>query len=194
MLNTLRNLSLHKRKAATTGAQPGITRRIGSAVKILEANDERQAIYLIDTPGVFIPHLPSAEAMLKLALCGCVKDTIIDPTILADYLLFQLNLYGAEVYERYSEPTNDIMEFLGAMALKIGRLQKGGTPDIEASALWTIQRWRAGHLGRFVLDDVSLANFEKERRASENTLYASLSQGHKQGQKLRALERLPEVS
>lgn len=185
----MRNISLHRRKAAQTGAQPGITRKVASAVKILEANNERQGVYLIDTPGVFIPYVPSAESMLKLALCGCVKDTIIDPTVLADYLLFHLNLFDATIYEKYASPTNDIMELLESTASKIGKLQKGGIPNIEASALWMIQRWRAGLLGKFVLDDVSLTNFENERQISQKTLYASLSQGHKEEQKLRANEK-----
>ena len=190
ILNTMRNLSLHRRKAAQTGAQPGITRKVASAVKVLEANNERQGVYLIDTPGVFIPYVPSAESMLKLALCGCVKDTIIDPTVLADYLLFQMNLFDPAVYGNYASPTNDILDFLGSTASRIGRLQKGGTPNIEASALWMIQRWRAGFLGKFVLDEVSLTNIESERQNSQKTLYASLSQGHKQEQKLRASEKL----
>ena len=193
ILNNLRNLSLHLPKAASTGAQPGVTRRIATGVKILEANNERPGVYLIDTPGVFIPYVPNAESMLKLALCGCVKDTIIPPTILADYLLFQLNLNSSEMYEEYASPTNEITEFLSEMASKIGRLRRGGDPDIEATALWIIQRWRNGRLGKFLLDDVSLANFEEERRASESTLYASLSQGHKQDQKLRSKARPPEA-
>ena len=188
ILNSLRNVSLHRRKVAHTGAQPGVTRKIATPVKVLKPNKERPGVYVVDTPGVFIPYVPNAESMLKLALCGCVKDTIIPPTILADYLLFHLNLYKPEVYEQYTSPTNDIIEFLGAMALKTGRLQKGGQPDIDGSALWMIQRWRTGHLGRFVLDEVSLASFEEERRTSDMTLYASLSQGRKQEQNLRAKE------
>ena len=179
LLNALRNLSLYGPKAARTGAQPGITRKIATAVKILEANKERQAVYLVDTPGVFIPHVPNAESMLKLALCGCVKDSIISPTILADYLLYHINLYKPDLYAHYTSPTNDITEFLSSMAHKIGRLQKGGTPDLEATALWMIQRWRAGHLGKFVLDEVSLASFEEEQQRSKATLYGSLSQARK---------------
>lgn len=189
LLNALRKLSLHRPKAAQTGAQPGVTRKVATAVKILEANSEREGVFVVDTPGVFIPYVPNAESMLKLALCGCVKDTIIPPTILADYLLYHINLYKPDLYAHYNPPTNDISEFLSAMARKTGRLQKGGIPDHEATALWMIQRWRAGHLGKFILDEVSLTKFEEERQSSEATLYASFSQGRKQGEKGRMKTR-----
>lgn len=155
LLNALRKEGLGKAKAARTGAQPGVTRKIATSVKIILGNEKSEGVYLLDTPGVFVPYVPDAEAMLRLALCGSVKDTIVHPTTLADYLLFHMNKVDAGLYEQYCPPTNDIRELLSAVATKTGRLQKGGTPDLEASALWIIQRWRNGHLGRFVLDEVS---------------------------------------
>ena len=155
LLNALRQVGMHKGKAAFTGAQPGVTRKIGTTVKITEGEDGREGVYLADTPGVFIPYVPNAESMLKLALCGSVKDTIVPPMTLADYLLFQLNKHDSQVYQEYTSPTNDIMTLLEAVAKKTGRLQKGGTPNMEASALWVIQQWRNGSLGKFVLDEVT---------------------------------------
>lgn len=167
LLNALRQVGVHKGKAAHTGAQPGVTRKIGTTVKIIEGDEINEGVYLMDTPGVFVPYVPNAESMLKLALCGSVKDTIIAPTTSADYLLYQMNIYDPEIYADYASPTNDIMEFLSAVAQKTGRLQKGGTPDVDASALWMIQRWRNGLLGRFMLDHVTEGNLEREHRDSE---------------------------
>lgn len=167
LLNVLRNVELHKGKAASTGAQPGITRKIGTAVKIIEGSEGGEGVYLADTPGVFIPYVPNDESMLKLALCGSVKDGIISPTILADYLLYQLNNYDPSSYGNYCSPTNDVSHFIQAVAEKTGRLQKGGIPNEEASALWIIQRWRTGHLGRFVLDKVTQESFETDVRDSQ---------------------------
>ncbi|KAJ9639540.1 Mitochondrial GTPase 1 [Coniosporium tulheliwenetii] len=156
LLNALRQAGIGKGKAAHTGAQPGVTRKIGTTVKIVEGSEgSGEGIYLLDTPGVFVPYIPDAEAMLKLALCGSVKDTIIPPTTLADYLLYQMNRNSPDLYSTYHPPTNDITSLLEAVAQKTGRLQKGGIPDTEASALWLIQRWRNGHLGRFMLDEVT---------------------------------------
>lgn len=178
LLNALRQIGVHKGKAAFTGAQPGVTRKVGTSVKILEGPETGEGVYLMDTPGVFIPYVPNPESMLKLALCGSVKDTIIPPTILADYLLYHLNRYNPKVYSEYSRPTNDITEFLGAVAQVTGRLKKGGMPDVEATALWTIQRWRNGHLGRFVLDDVTTSSMEADYQIV-NGLGGSLSQARR---------------
>ncbi|CAL8577267.1 Mitochondrial GTPase 1 [Xanthoria parietina] len=184
LLNALRGVGVHKGKVAHTGAQPGVTRKIGTMVKIIEGEESGEGVYLMDTPGVFIPYVPNAEAMLKLALCGSVKDTIIAPTTLADYLLFHLNADDPSSYSDYASPTNDVMVLLDAMARKTGRLQKGGEPDIEASALWLIQRWRNGHLGRFLLDEVTHETLESERRDHEG-VGLSLSQGRKMVKELR---------
>ena len=184
LLNALRQVGMHKRKAASTGAQPGVTRKIGTTVRIVEATEDREGVYLVDTPGVFVPYVPNSESMLKLALCGSVKDTIIAPTTLADYLLFQLNLQRPSLYEEYSEPTNDIMVLLDAVARKTGRLQKGGKPDQDASALWIIQRWRGGHLGRFVLDEITEQSFDRDRMDIEN-LSGSVSQARRTEKEVR---------
>ncbi|KAL8852687.1 MAG: hypothetical protein Q9221_002447 [Calogaya cf. arnoldii] len=184
LLNALRGVGVHKGKAAHTGAQPGVTRKIGTTVKIIEGEESGEGVYLMDTPGVFIPYVPNAEAMLKLALCGSVKDTIIAPSTLADYLLFHLNANDPSLYSDYVPPTNDVMVLLDAMARKTGRLLKGGEPDIEASALWLIQRWRNGQLGRFLLDEITHETLEAEQRAHESA-GISLSQGRKMMKEMR---------
>ena len=191
LLNALRGLGMHKGKAAQTGAQPGITRKIGTTVKIIEGTEDTEGVYLVDTPGVFIPYVPNHEAMLKLALCGNVKDTIIPPTILADYLLYQLNNYDPGVYAEYAPPTNDVLEFIHAVAKKTGRLEKGATPNEEATALWLIQRWRTGHLGRFVLDEVTLQSLERDAMESQDIggSYNQALKAERNARRQRALQR-----
>ena len=178
LLNSLRQLGVHKGKVAHTGAQPGVTRKIGTTVKILEGDEDSEGVYLADTPGVFVPYVPNAESMLNLALSGSVKDTIIAPTTLADYLLYQLNLHQPNIYSEYNPPTNEIEELLTGMAHKTGRLQKGGAPDVEASALWLIQRWRNGHLGRFVLDEITERTLEMDSQGHDSA-GISVSQARK---------------
>ncbi|KAI9772624.1 MAG: Mitochondrial GTPase [Geoglossum simile] len=178
LLNALRMVGVGKGKAAYTGAQPGITRKISTGVKIAEGLEEGGGIYLVDTPGVFVPYVPNAESMLKLALCGSVKDTIIPPTTLVDYLLYHLNQHSPNHYAAYHPPTNEISEFLEAVAWKTGRLQKGGIPDMEGAALWIIQRWRDGLMGRFVLDRVVEGGLEMRAREEEG-LGGSINQARK---------------
>jgi len=184
LLNALRREGVGKGKVAHTGAQPGVTRKIGTSVKIIEPDEKEGGgggVYLLDTPGVFIPYVPDAEAMLKLALCGSVKDTVIPPFTLADYLLYHINLVSPHLYSQYHGPTNEVMELLEAIAHKTGRLMKGGEPDLEATAMWMIQRWRNGHLGRFLLDEVSEAALERYRVRSLGEQPRSLSQMRKAG-------------
>jgi ribosome biogenesis GTPase A len=163
LLNALRGVSMGKGKAAKTGGQPGITRNVSTGVKIIGGENGSEGVYLLDTPGVFVPYVPDADTMLKLALCGSVKDSIIPYTTLADYLLFQMNRVDPSLYAKFHEPTNDIFELLKAMAQKTGRLQKGGEPELDATAIYLIQRWRNGDLGRFVLDDVDVGSLDKKK-------------------------------
>ncbi|EPS37835.1 hypothetical protein H072_8500 [Dactylellina haptotyla CBS 200.50] len=152
LLNALRRVGMGKGKVAMTGGQPGVTRSVGTTVRVCSDPD----IQLYDTPGVFIPYVPNTSTMLKLALVGCVKDTIIDPITLCDYMLYRINLVDPGLYASFHPPTNDITQLLTATALQTGRLGKGGVPDLSATAIWLIQRYRAGELGRFILDDVDL--------------------------------------
>lgn len=184
LLNALRNVSLGKKKAARTGDQPGVTRKIGTSVKIIDGEDGREGVYVLDTPGVFVPYVPDAESMLKLALCGNVKDTIIPPTTIADYCLYHLNLNDPKLYEPFSHPTNDIFEVLDGLARKQGRLKRGGLPDFEASALQFVQRWRAGDMGHFILDKVTETSLE-ERAEELHLLGGSMNQARKAVKQLR---------
>lgn len=179
LLNALRRVGVGRGKAAHTGAQPGVTRKIGTGVKIVDGeSDDQSDLYLLDTPGVFIPYVPDAEAMLKLALVGSVKDNIIAPITLADYLLYHINMHDFNVYAAYHAPTNDVMQLLEAMARSTGRLQKTGTSDLSGTAMWMIQRWRNGHLGRFLLDDLSNEAIEKHEESYSHP-QSSLNQAKK---------------
>lgn len=176
LINHLRNQGVGKAKALQTGGQPGVTRKIGTPVKIIE-RESGSHVYVLDTPGVFMPYVPDAENMLKLALCGCVKDAVISPITLVDYLLYQINLHDAQAYQRWSEPTNDVMPLLEQFARQTGLLGKGGVPNIDGAALHFIQKWRAGDLGRFMLDDL-----EAEQRRRDDPVQAerlSMSQALK---------------
>lgn len=162
LINSLRNLGVKKAKAAQTGGQPGITKKIGTPVKIIEREDGAH-VYVLDTPGVFMPYVQDAEKMLKLSLCGCVKDAVVSPMMLADYLLYHINLRDAQIYQRWSEPTNEVTTLLDSFARRTGLLAKGGIPNIDLAAMHFIQKWRQGEMGRFLLDDLH----EEERQRQE---------------------------
>lgn len=175
-INHLRNHGVGKAKALKTGGQPGITRKIASPVKIIE-RDSGSHTYVLDTPGVFMPYVPDAENMLKLALCGCVKDSVISPITLVDYLLYQINLHDAQAYQRWSEPTNEVMPLLERFAQQTGLLGKGGVPIVDSAALHFIQKWRQGSIGRFLLDDLDME--QRRRDDPEQKPHMSMSQALK---------------
>ncbi|KAI1343172.1 P-loop containing nucleoside triphosphate hydrolase protein [Xylariaceae sp. FL0016] len=167
LLNALRRHGMSLPKAARTGAEPGVTRKLSTPVRVIppdEAAGLEQGVFLVDTPGVFVPYVGDIEAMLKLSLIGCVKDGLVPVEVVADYLLFQLNLRGGgpDLYAELSAPTNDVHVFLANVAARTGKLGKRGALDTEKAADWVVQQWRKGNLGRFGLDDVS----EEALRAS----------------------------
>ncbi|KAH8147735.1 uncharacterized protein LAJ45_08200 [Morchella importuna] len=158
LLNSLRTVGTGSTtKAAITGGQPGVTRKIATGVKI----SEDPLIYLIDSPGVFIPYMPNPRTMLSLALVGCVNNALLPLISIADYLLFHINRVDPSIYKAYHPPTNDIIQLLEATAKATGKLKKGGVPELESTAAWLVSRYRSGVLGRFILDDVSEGAWER---------------------------------
>jgi ribosome biogenesis GTPase A len=176
LINNLRNAGVGKAKALKTGQQPGITRKIATQVKIIE-RESGSHVYVLDTPGVFMPYVPEAESMLKLALCGCVKDNVISPVTLVDYLLYHINLHDPQVYKRWSEPTNEVVPLLESFARQTGLLSKGGIPNMDGAAIHFIQKWRQGDLGRFLVDDLEAE--ERRREDPEQVSRLSMTQALK---------------
>ncbi|KAK3898201.1 P-loop containing nucleoside triphosphate hydrolase protein [Staphylotrichum tortipilum] len=194
LLNRLRKEGMQADKAARTGSNPGITRKLSSPVRIVpgEASPEAgtdsslhgvgEGIFLLDTPGVFVPYVPDPERMLKLALVGCVRDGLLPRETLADYLLFRLNLAGSKGYLRrlqMAAPTNDVREFLDAVARRTGKMAKGGVVNYESAANWAVHEWRTGGFTRMMLDEVTpqaLARALEESQVSE----LSMNQAKKQ--------------
>ncbi|KAF9171605.1 Mitochondrial GTPase [Mortierella sp. AD010] len=161
LINSLRRIGVKKGKAAPTGAIPGITRTVAGTIKVLDS----PKVYLIDTPGVMIPHIPDPISAIKVALTGAISDHLSDEEVIADYLLFQLNKaqnYSYLKLYNIKEPTDDIRVFLPQVAKYIGALKKGGEYNLTAAAQFLIKQYRLGKLGRFTLDDIqpeSLARF-----------------------------------
>ncbi|KAG0002867.1 Mitochondrial GTPase [Entomortierella chlamydospora] len=161
LINSLRRIGVKKGKAAPTGAIPGITRTVAGTIKVLDS----PKVYLIDTPGVMIPHIPDPISAIKVALTGAISDHLSDEEVIADYLLFQLNQaqdYSYLKLYNIKEPTDDIRVFLPQVAKYIGALKKGGEYNLTAAAQFLIKQYRLGKLGRFTLDDIqpeSLARF-----------------------------------
>ena len=193
LLNALRRVGMQRAKAARTGAQPGVTRRLSTPVRVVESGGGDGAagggieggVFVLDTPGVFIPYVSDVESMLKLSLVGCVKDGLVPAETVADYLLFRLNLRDPALYAHLqapgAAPTNDVHAFLEAVARRTGKLLRGGEPALDHAADWVIQQWRGGRLGLFPLDDVSADGLRAahERRLAAETAPPGSEAGEK---------------
>ncbi|KAI0509567.1 P-loop containing nucleoside triphosphate hydrolase protein [Xylaria bambusicola] len=206
LLNALRRVGMRLPGAARTGAQPGVTRKLSTPVRIVaatetsdgaynDAQDVGEGVFVVDTPGVFVPYVSDLESMLKLSLVGCVKDGLVPAETIADYMLFLINQRDPTIYADLSAPTNDVQEFLDAVAVRTGKLLKGGVPAREHAADWVVQQWRRGHLGRFGLDDISEEGLKARAtrlalEQNEGDAPLSLSQARKREKEARKARSL----
>ena len=117
IINTLRKrdqeIEHTKKSGARTGGVPCITKSV-TGFKIISD----PPTYVMDTPGIFIPRLSDSEQGLKLCAVNCIRDGIVEPELVCDYILFQLNrLRSFDYVKRYNlkEPTNDVNELMVAV-------------------------------------------------------------------------------
>ena len=64
------------------------------------------------------------------------------------------------------EPTNDVVKLLTDIGRRTGRLEKGGQPDLEATASWFIQQWQKGGLTKLMLDSIKETTLEDVNASS----------------------------
>lgn len=194
LINSLRRVGVGKGKAAATGAQPGITRTVIGTVKVLED----PTVYLVDTPGVMVPHIADPVRSLKVALTGGIRDHLSDEQVMADYLLFRLNEFGAYNYAKWfklpnEQPTNNVDELLKSVAKRIGAVVKGGEYDLTMAAKFFIKHYRTGKLGQFTLDNVdpdSLeAFFQQQRMYATTNTNTNTTLSRRQEKKIAKLEQ-----
>ncbi|KAJ2458901.1 Mitochondrial GTPase 1 [Coemansia sp. RSA 2424] len=197
LINALRRTGINRGKAASTGAKPGVTRAVSSRIRVLD----KPAVYLLDTPGVMMPHIPDPMTAIKVALTGkCgIKDNIADESVLADYLLFRLNRVDSIEYVwiywqtlGIERPTDDINELVDMLARKIGALRHGGETDTDKALQFFLRTYRQGRFGRFCLDDLDEQSVEAFFKSSLLEAPMSKNQGQKAkraAQRQRSLER-----
>ena len=136
------------RKSAKTGDKPGITR--GKQWLNVEGS-----IKLLDTPGILWPKFGDPKVGLNLALCGAIKDEILDRETLALALIAILQgKYPEMLLERYKidkihELPADNME---SIAIKRGFLLSGKRIDFDRAARTLLDEFRSGEIGSITLE------------------------------------------
>ena len=161
LINNLRNRFLGKAKATAVGADPGVTKSVLTRIKL----SENPPFYLLDTPGILTPSIPSTEIGLKLALCATINNHKVGENIIADYLLYWLNKHEYFSYVDYfklAKPSDNIAEVLAQIATNGKKFLKFKDvtdrqyvirPDLDAAAKTMVQAFRDGKLEKVVLDE-----------------------------------------
>ncbi len=117
-------------------------------------------IYLIDCPGIVPDHgvwEVTVDAEADKVLKGVVRpEKLSCPSLYIPTLLSRI-VNTDKVMKKYSIDPNehpnllkDAQMFLSTLAVKMGKLLKGGEPDIETVARVVIQDWQKGRLPYFV--------------------------------------------
>lgn len=134
--------ALAKRKATVVGDRPGVTKN-QTWIKI--TND----LYLLDTPGILWPKFEDQSVAIRLAMCGAIKDDILDinALVLAS-IAYIVDLYPKALKDRYRV---DIVEDLEQIQQQIGKnrgfLSKGGAVDLERTNRMFLNELRGMKIG-----------------------------------------------
>ncbi|KAI6230341.1 CP-type G domain-containing protein [Aphelenchoides fujianensis] len=158
--------SLNRRRACQTGATPGLTKQ---AMEIeLDGN-----IRLIDSPGVVLASRGQFDAV-EVALKNAMRvEQLEDPVSPVMAILRRCSV--ATLTEHFGiQAFDDPEQFLPLVARRLGRLKKGGVPDVDAAARHVLNEWNTGKL-RYHTADVKPALSEhvfvapKERKKEQKS-------------------------
>ena len=151
---------ISKKTSAQVANKPGVTRKN----QWIRINDN---IELLDTPGVLWPKFESEEVALNLAFTGTIKETVLERTDIAYYLVkYLLENYRNKLCERYKldeqevekilnrdEPENvNIYDILLLIGKKRGAIVSGGNIDEEKTARIILDEFKAGTIGKITIE------------------------------------------
>merc|ERR1719160_1662725 len=124
-------------------------------------------IFLIDCPGIVPPTDKDFAADSAKVLKGVVRAERIEfpSNYIPEVLTRVKHKYLLERYKLPSdtEPWEDHEEFLKMLAIKMGKLRKGGEPDVEIVARMILYDWQRGRLPFFTPPPAKEADEEDEK-------------------------------
>ena len=129
--------------------RPGVT-RAKQWIKIADGLD------LLDTPGILYPKFDDADVALKLSWTYAISDEIhdLEPTV-CKLLETLAEKFPAGLIERYKiQISTDGHELLNQIGLKRGCIRKGGVLDTDKALHLVLSDFRAGKLGKVMLDEM----------------------------------------
>ena len=139
--------SVAGKSVAKTGDKPGVTRG-NQWIHVTNQLD------LLDTPGILWPKFEDPAVGEMLALIGTINDEVYSREDAAVRLLAYLKGKYPQLAESYC---GDILEtekdcWLEGLAVKRGCLKKGGVPDEAKAAVFVLDDFRGGKMGRITLE------------------------------------------
>ncbi|KAL3853422.1 hypothetical protein ACJMK2_016960 [Sinanodonta woodiana] len=131
--------SLKRSKACNVGATPGVTKQ-------MQEVQLDKHIRLLDSPGVV---MAKGNSDTSTILKNCVKlETLDDPVTPVEAILKRCS--KQQMILHYGIPQyKDVNEFLALLAIRFGRLKKGGVPDVNRAAKAVLQDWNGGKITYF---------------------------------------------
>lgn len=146
------------RACTKTGNKPGVTK----GAQWIRLNRQ---VELLDTPGILWPRFDDQEAGIRLAFLGSVNDEILNLQELAGRLgCFLQKYFPLCLEERYKTefPENpEERELLTKIAQARSCLTKGGEPDIGRAAIFLLDDFRSGRLGKITLEFPPEGEYDK---------------------------------
>ncbi|RAP32208.1 ribosome biogenesis GTPase YlqF [Candidatus Marinamargulisbacteria bacterium SCGC AG-414-C22] len=141
--------ALAKKQAAKVQNKPAVTKQTQWVVIT-------PYLFLLDTPGVLMPKISNTSTIIKLALIKCIKDTLLDYTKCATWLISFIldNNHVKELESRYkiSINTTNTTEIL----LQIGAARHCLLPNKEINedkvVRLIIDDYRKGAFGKLTFD------------------------------------------
>lgn len=135
------------RKIAQTGNEPAITKH---QQRILV----ERGFQLLDTPGIMQPSPSSMLAGYRLAASGAIRNTAMDFTEVAQFLIdFLLQRYPSRLAQRFV--INESSDHAPEVLLKIAEARgcwRGQELDVHRASEIVLHEWRLGQLGRISLE------------------------------------------
>jgi ribosome biogenesis GTPase A len=136
---------------AGVGNKPGFTRG-KQWVRI------KDGLELLDTPGILWPKFENEEVGMNLAICGAIKDEILPvEEVAATFIGRMKELKKEKIFiDNYKLKEEDFtennLEILYNVAIKMGMLKKNGYPDTLQAAYKILREYRSGKLGLFGIE------------------------------------------
>ena len=136
---------------AGVGNKPGFTRG-KQWVRI------KDGLELLDTPGILWPKFENEEVGMNLAICGAIKDEILPvEEVAATFIGRMKELRKEKIFiDNYKLKEEDFtennLEILYNVAIRMGMLKKNGYPDTLQAAYKILREYRSGKLGLFGIE------------------------------------------